>query len=143
MRNIYELMLLYQSKLSAFYNCNVRFTVLKRHIVIFFVNNKQNILTLFKLNPLCDKKTAHVKKSFDLFLLYEYNRFFLVLEVLYERSCSTKGAAQPLKASHHPAKFGGLRGFGRGGIMILVCHVIFQDHVINVSRDFIGKNQSW
>ena len=82
------------------------FTILKRHIIcslttIFFcyivillVNNKQNILT-FKLNPLCDKKTKHVKKSFDLFLLYLYNRFFLVLEALYERSCSTKEAAQP------------------------------------------------
>ena len=86
------------------------------------------------------KKTAHVKKSFDLFLLYLYNRFFLVLEVLYERSCSKKGAV--LKVSHHPTKFGGHRGFGRGR-MILVCHVIFQDQVINVSRDFIGKNRSW
>ena len=27
--------------------------------------------------------------------------------------------------------------------MILNCHVIFQDHVIKVQRDFIGKNQSW
>ena len=34
------------------------------------------------------KKTAHVKKSFDLFLLYLYNRIFLVLR------SSTKGAAQ-------------------------------------------------
>ena len=48
-----------------------------------------------KLNPMCGKKTTHVKKSFDLLLLYLYNRFFLVLEVLYERSCSTIGAAQP------------------------------------------------
>ena len=80
-----------------------------------------------------------MKKSFDLFLLYLYNRFFLVLEVLYERSYSKKGAAQPLKVSHYPTKFGGHRGFDRGG-MILVCHVIFQDQVINVSRDFIGKN---
>ena len=48
-----------------------------------------------KLNPMCGKKTTHVKKSFDLLLLYLYNRFFLVLEVLYERSCSTIEAAQP------------------------------------------------
>ena len=112
LRNIYELMLLYQNELFTFYYCNVVCcTVLKRHsiydaifslififffcyIVIFFVNNKQKILT-FKLNPLCDKKTAHVKKSFDLFLLYLSNRFFLVLEVLYERSCSTKRAPSP------------------------------------------------
>ena len=44
-----------------------------------------------KLNPMCGKKTTHVKKLFDLLLLYLYNRFFLVLEVLYERSCSMKG----------------------------------------------------
>ena len=115
LRNIYELMLLYQSELSAFFYCIVVFvcfTVLKRHsicdaifslifffffcyIVIFFVNNKQNILTSFKLNPLCDKKTAHVKKSFDLFLLYLYNRFFLVLEVLYERSRTAPQGKSP------------------------------------------------
>ena len=59
---------------------------------MLIINNY--ILTLFKLNPLYDKNTAHVKKSFDLFLLYLYNRSFLVLGVLYERSCSTKGAAQ-------------------------------------------------
>ena len=57
---------------------------------------KKYILTLFKLNPLCDKKTTHVKKSFDLFLLYLCNTFFLVLEVFYERSCSTKEADQEL-----------------------------------------------
>ena len=34
-------------------------------------------------------KRQHVKKSFDLLLLYLYNRFFLVLEVLYERSRTT------------------------------------------------------
>ena len=54
--------------------------------VILFANNTQNILILFKLEPLRDKKKAHVKKSFDFFLLYLHNRFFLVLEVLYKRS---------------------------------------------------------
>ena len=66
----------------------------------FFVTSKsslliiQNILTLFKLSPLRDKKKAHVKKPFDLFLLYLYDSFFSVLEIHYEKSCSTKGAAQ-------------------------------------------------
>ena len=93
------------------------FTVLKRHsicdelfsliffffcyIVILLVNNNQNILTLLKLNPLCHKKTAYVKKSFDLFLLCVYDIFFLVLGVLYERGCSTKGAAHPLLPCWH------------------------------------------
>ena len=44
--------------------------------------------------PLCDKKKAYMRKSFDLFLLYLYNRFCFVLEVLYERNSSTKEGAQ-------------------------------------------------
>ena len=36
----------------------------------------------------------------------------------------------PLKVSHQPTKFGGPRQGGNGNIMILVCHVILQDHVI-------------
>ena len=52
---------------------------------------------MFKLNnPLCYKKTTHVKKSFDIFLLYLCNRFFLAFEVLYKRNWSTKGAAQAI-----------------------------------------------
>ena len=31
------------------------------------------VLETFKLNPLCDNKTAHVKKSFDLFLSCEFH----------------------------------------------------------------------
>ena len=34
----------------------------------------------------CDKNKPYVKKSFDLFLLYLDNRYFLFLEVLYERN---------------------------------------------------------
>ena len=46
---------------------------------------------------------------------------------------------EPLKVNQHPAKFDGLRGFSRGG-MILVCHdMIFQDHVIKVPHNFISK----
>ena len=63
---------------------------------IVFVNDKQNISILFKLNPQCDKKKALVKKSFDEFLLHLCNRFFLVLEVLYKRNCSAKGAVHRL-----------------------------------------------
>ena len=42
----------------------------------------------------CYKKKPYVKIWFDLFLLQIYNRSFLVSEVPYKRSCSTKGAAQ-------------------------------------------------
>ena len=37
------------------------------YILILFVNNKQNISILLQFNPLCDKKTVHVRKSVDLF----------------------------------------------------------------------------
>ena len=62
------------------------------HVLIGILFVKQNIL--FKINPLLDKNKPYVKKSFDLLLLYLYDRLALVLEVLYERNCSTKGAAQ-------------------------------------------------
>ena len=52
---------------------------------------------MFKLNnPLCDKKPTHVKKSFDIFLLYLCNKFFLAFEVLYKTNCSRKGPAQDI-----------------------------------------------
>ena len=56
------------------------------------------LTVLFKLN-LCVKKKykSYVNRLFDLFLLYLYNSLFLVLEVLDERNCSTKRAAQNLK----------------------------------------------
>lgn len=56
---------------------------------IFVTNeqNMQNILILFKkLNHLGEIKKPHVKKLIDVFLLYLYNRSFLVLEVHYERN---------------------------------------------------------
>ena len=34
--------------------------------------------------------------------------------------------------SHHPVKFGGCRRCGIGDIMVLVCQVILQDHVVKV-----------
>ena len=37
---------------------------------------------------------------------------------------------------YHPAKFSDPRHFVIGGIMVLVCHVILQDHVIKRSCDF-------
>ena len=87
LRNICEWLLLYESELFMFLHYDVIFYCLlywksilfvtQRNFflnflfffLILLVNNKQNILTLVKLNPLCDKKTTHVKKSFDLFLM--------------------------------------------------------------------------
>ena len=49
---------------------------------------------------------------------------------------------EPIKVSHHLTKFGSHRYCGSGDLMILVCHVIFQDHVIKGSRYFwVGAHQ--
>ena len=45
--------------------------------------------------------------------------------------------------SHHPTKFHGHRHCGSGDKMVLVCHVISQDHVIKGSFDFMGGRPSW
>ena len=54
---------------------------------------------LFKINPMCDKNKPYVAKSFYLFFCNFKIEFFLVLEVLDERSCFTKeGAAHGLSS---------------------------------------------
>ena len=35
------------------------------------------------------------------------------------------------------------RDFNGSGDMVLVCHVVSEDHVINVSCDFMSGNLSW
>ena len=47
-----------------------------------------------------------------------------------------------MKVSYHSAKFGGHMHCGSGNIMVLVGHVILQDHVIKGSSDFIGTSPS-
>ena len=41
-----------------------------------------------------------------------------------------------------PAKFGGHRQCSSGDIIVLVFHVISQDHAIKGSCDFMGRSQS-
>ena len=47
-----------------------------------------------------------------------------------------------IKVNYHLAKFGDHRHCGSEDIMILVCHMILQDHVIKGSRDFKGMSPS-
>ena len=47
-----------------------------------------------------------------------------------------------LKVSHYPAKFCGHRRIGIGDIMVFVCHVISNDHVIRGSSNFMGRSLS-
>ena len=49
---------------------------------------------------------------------------------------------QSIKVNYHPAAFGGHRYCGSGYMMILVCHVILQDHVIKRSCDFMDRSPS-
>ena len=42
----------------------------------------------------------------------------------------------------HPVKFGGHRACGDGDVMILVCHMISEDHVIKGSCDFVAWSPS-
>ena len=49
---------------------------------------------------------------------------------------------KPIKVSCNPVYFGGHRHGGSGDIMILVRHVILQDHVIKGLWDTIGRNRS-
>ena len=44
--------------------------------------------------------------------------------------------------SNHPSKFGGHGHYGSGDVIVLVCHVILQDHSIKRSCDFKGKSPS-
>ena len=41
-----------------------------------------------------------------------------------------------MKISYHPTKFGGHKDCGGEDIMILVCHVILENHVIKMSCEF-------
>ena len=48
-----------------------------------------------------------------------------------------------IKVRYHPAKFGGDSLSGSGLIMILICHLISQDHVIKGSCGFMGGSPLW
>ena len=47
---------------------------------------------------------------------------------------------EPHKVSQYPGKFSGHRHCDSGDIMALVCHMTSQDHVIEVSSDFMGRS---
>ena len=66
------------------------FLIYKLEHIFMFSNIASKIL---EFKPLYNNKKLCVKVLFDLFLLSPYNRLFFVSEVLYERSCSAKGAA--------------------------------------------------
>ena len=49
---------------------------------------------------------------------------------------------QSPQESHHSTKFGSYRHFGSGDIVVLVCQVISEDHVIEGSCDFMSRSPS-
>ena len=46
---------------------------------------------------------------------------------------------EPLNISHHRARFDGHGHFCKGDIMVLVCYVILEDHVIKELCDCIAR----
>ena len=48
-----------------------------------------------------------------------------------------------VKASHHPATFGNYRYCGSGDIMVLVSHVISQEHMNKVWSNVMSKSPLW
>ena len=52
-------------------------------------------------------------------------------------SCGVMGKS----SSYHPAKFGGHKQSGSRDIMVFVCHLIFEDHVIK-TYDFMVRSPS-
>ena len=75
-----------------------------------------------------------IKGSFD-FMDRSPSRQVTILQCLVSHHLSHP-------ASHHPTKFGGHRHCDGGDIIILVCHVISQDHVMKPSCDFMSKSPS-
>ena len=49
---------------------------------------------------------------------------------------------EPFKVGYHPAKSVSHRHSDNWDIVVLVCHVVSQDHVIKGSCDFIGRSPS-
>ena len=49
---------------------------------------------------------------------------------------------QPINLRYHIAKFGGHKHWGCEDIMILVCHMNLEDHVIKRLCDFMGRRPS-
>ena len=47
-----------------------------------------------------------------------------------------------VKVSHHLHKFCGHRYCGSGEIMVLVCHVILEEHVIKGWSNIMGRGKS-
>ena len=48
--------------------------------------------------------------------------------------------SDPIKVGYHPAKFGDHRYSTGSNILVLVFHMILQDHMIKGSYDFIGRS---
>ena len=48
--------------------------------------------------------------------------------------------AKKYGARMYTAEFSGHKHYGNGDMIILVCHLIFQDHIIKGPYDFIGSS---
>ena len=44
---------------------------------------------------------------------------------------------EPIKVNYHPSMFGGHNYSGNGDIMVFVCHLTLQDHMIKALYNFM------
>ena len=56
----------------------------------------------------------------------------------YDQKVMSLDGQKPPNVNHHPTNFYGFRHCGDGDIMILVCHVILEDHVIKGLKSAIA-----
>ena len=103
-------------------------------IVLFCHLFSQDHVTkaLFDLEP--------IKISHHLFSFGGHGYYGLILS--RDQSVIWLYDLEPLKLSHHSFRFGGHGHYGSGDIIVLVCHVILQVHVIKVSCNYKGKSSS-
>ena len=71
---------------------------------------------------------------FEMFLVFPIRPRDRKIMRLYEQ--------EPLRVSHHPPTFCDHKQCGCGDIMVLVCRVIWHDHMIKGSYDFMSRTPS-
>ena len=71
---------------------------------------------------------------------------FLVCHVISQKHVaiwSFDFMGKRVRASHHPDKFFGHRYCGSGNVMVLICHVISQGHVIERCGNIVARSPLW
>ena len=73
---------------------------------------------------------------------WRYNGFKLSCDIARPPDSRAMGLFkyESLKVSYHPTKFGGNKHCGSGNAILLICHVISEDHVIKGTSNLTATN---